>query len=384
MKKTRPDALEEAAMNDRYLWDGSGEPSAGLQHLESTLGQLRHSGAPLVLPSEVIVPLRWFGNLRIQLPWLPRLAAVLLVVISLATSVFLTLLPTRTPETQNSWDVASLQGVVRIGSSYVTTEQANAKLDVGQILETNGTSRASISEKSFGQIDVEPSSRVRLEQSGDKRTRIQLDRGTIHAAIWAPPGQFVVDTPSAIAVDLGCAYTLEVSPDGSGSIRTTLGWVGFQLNGRESFIPAGAMCATRPRIGPGTPWFEDTAEALRNALADFDFAEESKERRDSALAIVLAQASAKDGLTLWHLLSRTEGQERAQVYDRFASLVPPPRGVTREGVLRLDQGMLDIWWNSLDLGDISIWRYWEQSATTRTSLRAPILKEKQTSSQKGR
>ena len=384
MKKTRPDALEEAAMNDRYLWDGSGEPSAGLQHLESTLGQLRHSGAPLVLPSEVIVPRRWFGNLRIQLPWLPRLAAVLLVVISLATSVFLTLLPTRTPEAQNSWDVASLQGVVRIGSSYVTTEQANAKLDVGQILETNGTSRASISEKSLGQIDVEPSSRVRLEQSGDKRTRIQLDRGTIHAAIWAPPGQFVVDTPSAIAVDLGCAYTLEVSPDGSGSIRTTLGWVGFQLNGRESFIPAGAMCTTRPRIGPGTPWFEDTAEALRNALADFDFAEESKGRRDSALAIVLAQASAKDGLTLWHLLSRTEGQERAQVYDRFASLVPPPKGVTREGVLRLDQTMLDIWWNSLDLGDISIWRYWEQSATTRTSLRAPILKEKQTSSQKGR
>ena len=318
------------------------------------------------------------------MPWLPRLAAVLLVVISLATSVFLTLLPTRTPEAQNSWDVASLQGVVRVGTSYVTTEQANAKLDVGQILETNGTSRASISEKSFGQIDVEPSSRVRLEQSGDKRTRIQLDRGTIHAAIWAPPGQFVVDTPSAIAVDLGCAYTLEVSPDGSGSIRTTLGWVGFQLNGRESFIPAGAMCSTRPRIGPGTPWFEDTAEALRNALADFDFAEESKERRDSALAIVLAQASAKDGLTLWHLLSRTEGQERAQVYDRFASLVPPPRGVTREGVLRLDQTMLDIWWNSLDLGDISIWRYWEQSATTRTSLRAPILKEKQTSSQKGR
>ena len=50
MKKTRPDALEEAAMNDRYLWDGSGEPSAGLQHLESTLGQLRHSGCSACAP----------------------------------------------------------------------------------------------------------------------------------------------------------------------------------------------------------------------------------------------------------------------------------------------------------------------------------------------
>jgi len=38
---------------------------------------------------------------------------------------------------------------------------------------------------------------------------------------------FVVDTPSASAIDLGCAYTLHVNEDGSGTLRTTLGWVGF-------------------------------------------------------------------------------------------------------------------------------------------------------------
>ena len=68
--------------------------------------------------------------------------------------------------------------------------------------------------------------------------RVALDHGTIHAFIWAPPGQFVVDTPSARAVDLGCSYTLQVDASGAGLVRTALGWVGFQLNGRESFIPA--------------------------------------------------------------------------------------------------------------------------------------------------
>jgi hypothetical protein len=34
------------------------------------------------------------------------------------------------------------------------------------------------------------------------------NRRTIHAYIWAPPGEFVVDTPSAVTVDLGCACTL--------------------------------------------------------------------------------------------------------------------------------------------------------------------------------
>jgi len=107
-------------------------------------------------------------------------------------------------------------------------------------------------------------------QSGPSHKRLQLEVGTIHAAIWAPPGEFVVDTPSAIAVDLGCAYTLHVTPDGSGTIRTILGWVGFHLNGRDSFIPAGAMCSTRPKVGPGTPYFEDVSESFREALHTFD------------------------------------------------------------------------------------------------------------------
>jgi hypothetical protein len=367
------------SMNDCYLWDGSGEPDPRLQHLETMLGQFRHSGVPLALPREAILQPSKLHTLTLRTPWLPRAAASLVVAVSLVASVFLTLIPTRKLQPQNSWDVECLRGEIRVGTSYVTADQASAKMDVGQVLETDGVSRASISEKSFGQIDIEPGSRVQLEQSGDNRTRIQLDRGTIHAAIWAPPGQFVVDTPSAVAVDLGCAYTLQVSPDGSGSIRTTLGWVGFHLNGRESFIPTGAMCATRPHVGPGTPYFEDTAAAFRNALADFDFTAESKELRASALASVLTQARAKDGLTLWHLLSRTDGQERAKVYDRFATLVPPPQGVTRDSILRLDQSMLDLWWNSLDLGDISIWRFWEQSTSPRARLGTPFLQEEQTS-----
>jgi len=113
---------------------------------------------------------------------------------------------------------------------------------------------------------VEPSTRVRLLAMAAGLKRVALDRGTIHAYIWAPPGQFVVDTPSAVTVDLGCAYTLQVDDSGAGLVRTSLGWVGFKLNGHESFIPAGAACATRPKVGPGTPYFEDASAKFRTAL----------------------------------------------------------------------------------------------------------------------
>jgi hypothetical protein len=191
--------------------------------------------------------------------------------------------------------------------------------------------------------------------------RIAVDRGTIHVHVWAPAGQFVVDTPSAVIVDLGCTYTLQVDDSGAGLVHTSLGWVGFKLNGREAFIPAGAACATRPKVGPGTPYFEDASSEFRAALARFDL-EDTPQLRAGDLTIVLDQARKRDAVTLWHLLGRVEDEgQRVLVYDRLRELAPPPAGVTQEGIIRLDQPMLDLWWNELGFDDISVWRHWERS-----------------------
>jgi hypothetical protein len=354
---------EEFAEHDAYLWDGSGKPSPEVQLVENALSRFRHSGAVPTFPEYVPAKtsrlrMVWFGT-----PWLPRFAAVAVIFLAAIVGSVLLLFPRTARTPGGGWDIVRLAGSPQIGSKVIGGESAKAKLEVGQVLATNSVSRATIEDAATGEIEVEPDSRVRLVRSDSSRKLIALELGTIHAAIWAPPGNFVVDTPSAVAVDLGCAYTLHVAPDGSGILRTTLGWVGFHLHDRDSFIPAGAMCLTRPKIGPGTPYFEDATEQFRSALAQFDFGPQTTESRDLALHTILAQARPKDALTLWHLLSRTDGVERAQVYERFASLVPPPAGVTREGILRLDQKMLDSWWNALGFGDISIWRYWEQSSS---------------------
>ncbi len=65
------------------------------------------------------------------------------------------------------------------------------------------------------------------------------------------------------------------------------------------------------------------------------------------------------------------------MYDRFAALVPPPPGVTREGIRRLDQSMLDLWWNSLTIGDIYLWRYWEQSTSPHPDPSNQLVLKKQ-------
>jgi hypothetical protein len=378
MTKNPSNPEDEKMLKEDYLWDASGTLDPEIQRLESLLADFRQADRALVLPAELPAAPSKFRALLIRMLTPPRLAAAAVILLAAGLTLFFFARPKPAPETGPSWDVASLQGAPQIGTKAIAANQAPAKLRAGQTLVTDNDSRASLSEADLGEIRVDPNSRVRLVQTDANRKRIQLDVGTIHAAIWAPPGTFVVDTPSAVAIDLGCSYTLHVSPDGSGELHTTYGWVGFHLHGRDSFIPAGAMCSTRPEQGPGIPYFEDATPAFREAVAQFDSSAENSTERSAALAKILSEARAHDALSLWQLLFRVNAAERSRVYTRFAVLVPPPQGVTRPGILSLDQSMLDLWWNSLGLGDISTWRFWQQSAYSQPPPNTqPLLQKKQ-------
>jgi FecR-like protein len=348
---------ESQVTNDDYLWDGSGEPDPEIQRLEALLGKFHHDRPAPVFPN--VVPDRRWTLFPWRMRWLPALAMAA-AVIALVIGTFLMRGRKSVPLTAEGWDVSRLAGTPRIGRSTVSDKETS-RLAIGQMLETDQQSRARLRAEDVGQIEMEPGTRLRLLSMGTALQRIALDRGTIHTYIWAPPGKFVVDTPSAMTVDLGCAYTLQVDDSGAGLVRTFMGWVGFKLNGHESFIPAGAACATRPKVGPGTPYFEDGSAEFRGALARLDFEDSAPEQRARDLAIVLADSRKDDALTLWHLLTRVDGDSRVLVYDRLRKLAPPPPAVTREGILRLDQPMLDLWWNELGFDDISVWRHWERS-----------------------
>jgi hypothetical protein len=348
-------------MNDDYLWDGSGEPDPEVQKLETTLAKFRHHGQAPEFPEMAAPQPSRFWQRFVPSRWSFGLAT------AMATALFIAAFGiVEWSEKPNSisapgWDVESVAGTPHVESNAFRMNSGAAKLGVGQTLVTDSHSKANISVADIGTVNVEPNTRLRLIAGGNGHNRLALDRGTIHAYIWALPGEFTVDTPSAIAVDLGCFYTLQVDDSGAGLLRTKLGWVGFKLDGHEAFIPAGAVCATRPKVGPGTPYFDDAPTSFREALSRFDFAASTPEERSAELLKILAESRPRDALTVWHLLSRVDESERGPVYDRLATLVPPPTGVTRDGILRLDRKMLDSWWNQLGLGDVSLWRTWERS-----------------------
>jgi hypothetical protein len=244
---------------------------------------------------------------------------------------------TVTPLSGPTWEVTRLTGTPRVGTQAVA---ATGRIGVGEWLSTDGTSQARLKVANIGEVVLEANSRLRLRVTRKEEHRLELQRGTLHAHILAPPRLFLVDTPATRAIDLGCAYTLTVNDSGDSQLHVTSGQVALvRREGGEVVVPAGAACVTRQGVGPGTPVFEDASLLLRDALARYDF----EHGGEAALKTVLAEARSRDTLTLWYLFVRVPESDRGRVYDRLVAFIPPPPGVNRAEMLRLDPKTAEAW-----------------------------------------
>jgi len=316
-------------MSDRYLWDRSGKPDPDVERFEKLL-------SPFGLQSGTQTARRRnYGRLA-------AFAAAAVLILAAAAAWHWTRQPAIT-----TWQA------VRV---YDGQTSAPSAVYAGQHIAADSRSRIELRSDKVGQVQLEPGSELYVRESTPTRQLLSLRRGVLHALIWAPPSQFAVDTPGVRAVDLGCSYTLETQENGDGRLTVQMGWVAFDHQRHESFIPAGAACRVYAGRGPGIPCFEDAPPALQTALTQWERTAASVD-----LTAVLAAARPHDALTLWHLLSRAPAADRALVYDRFAQLAQLSPAIDRHAVLAGDTHALDQCWDALQLGDTSWWRTWKQS-----------------------
>ena len=261
-----------------------------------------------------------------------RIAASMIVILGGGTLASWGIAATRA----SRWSVAALTGTPTIGSARLT---GPSWLSKGDWLITDSTSSANVTVGRIGNAEVAPNSRLRLVSASPSDHRLALERGSIHAKISAPPRLFVVETPAATAIDLGCEYTLDVDATGASRLHVHLGWVALTDRSRQTLVPAGAIATTRPGVGVSIPYYEDATVALRNGVLTLD-----EHATDSAaLGTVLTEARRRDALTLWHIVPLVSGVARERVVDRLATLVPMPPRISRSDVRSLDESQLDRW-----------------------------------------
>lgn len=284
-----------------YLWEKRGEPDTETRELEALLGQARFSGMtlPVEKPSR-----RWPLGLAV-------LAAAAAVVVML---------------------------VPRDGFVMLTVDGLSRKLYRAEWLETGAGQHATLQlGGSIGHVEVAEGSRVRVTRVDKREQRLELARGRVHATVDAPPRLFVIDTPSATAVDLGCEYELSVDAAGGSRLQVLSGSVELAGRGRSSIVLEGMWSVTQAGQAPGVPVDLQASPALISAL-------ERLAQDGSVLPLLLQQASGHDAVTLWHLLPRTDGEARKAVFARLSELVPVR--VDEAATLRLDPAALETWWDA--------------------------------------
>ena len=245
----------------------------------------------------------------------------------------------------SAWAVLPMAGTPTVAGVALTKGD---ELGAGEWLVTDAGSRASLAVGRIGTADVGPNSRVQLDRGGLTQHRLTLERGHLQVVISAPPRLFFVRTPSVLATDLGCAYTLEVDSAGASRLHVTAGWVELKQGTAVSLVPAGLVAEVAAGGRPGTPYPPDLPADVRAALRRLDAGTGDATDLDLIVASLPGPSDfitlrRQSGITLWHLMQRVGPDLRPAVYQRLADLSAPPAGVTREGILALQRPMLERW-----------------------------------------
>ncbi len=278
-------------MPDSYLWNRNGERDPEVEGLEELLGEFRHKGRPP----------RFEPSRRRY--WLAAAAAVVLTVIGVVTTHHAT------------WSVDST-GEVRVDSRSVN---GSSGLTEQSLIETGSNTRAVVNMGLIGTATLEPSTRVRVERTSLRETRLSLEHGTISARISAPPRLFYVSTPLAEAIDLGCAYELSIdSARGTGRLRVTLGWVALDAGTGRVYVPAGSSVELLEQNRLAVPVRQHASEPFRAAVSDVVDTLPRVELQH--LEVMRATATREDALSIWHLLRRADDDGRIALARLIAGL----------------------------------------------------------------
>ncbi|MDQ3228675.1 MAG: FecR domain-containing protein [Pseudomonadota bacterium] len=345
--------------NDRfdkdYLWDRSGPVDAEVAALERLLSPYGVCEQPavddtvVVAAPAVVKPPRAHS----RRPW-RRLVALAAMVSGVAIGTYGWYWQRLQWPTAHGWPAAIVQGEATLDGRAMGSSQS---LSPGSVLETGARGVAKLQVARIGEVVLGRDSRLRLDATRSGQHRVQLERGTLWARIWAPPGAFGVGVPSGEALDLGCEFTIRTDARGDGHLQVQSGWVQFDNAFAEVLVPQGAQVALYAE-GPGTPHANDAAPAFVAALAAIDRAAmlgtagPVAADADSVRRIV-ALSRREDAITLLSLLKRYPQLRESPVFDRLTELLPA--GVTREALAAHGADALNPWWRALPYPPMKRW-----------------------------
>lgn len=281
-------------MSDDWLWDGTPPEAPEDKALVDALAPLRRDRPLPPLPER--------APQKRPRSWWPAFAVVALAAAALAW-VF---------APGEGWPVRSVAGARPCALGP-------CRFAAGDLLQPPVGSTWEVQLDDAGTLQLAGGASL-LRTPATEGYRLRLDEGELTAAVTAPPGAFVVETPSARVEDLGCAFTVTVTPD-----RTDLavhdGSVALRNDAGTSIVTAGSVARVDRGSRPRLPVRADASPELRAAVEDVERAG-APVATDTSLDTLVTLSTPEDLLTLWHVLQVVPRTERPPLLETMERLAP--------------------------------------------------------------
>ena len=336
--------------DDDYLWDRSGPADPEIARLESVLAPYGLRAERGVRTSSV-APRAQATHVRRRPRWriaLASAAAVAMIAVGIGNWYQHRL---QWPAGQ-PWQLSAVNGQARIDGRAAAGVDSLAP---GSVLETGKGGSASMRAARIGQVVLGENSRFKLVETRSGRHRLQLERGSLWARVWAPPGALGVSMPTAEILDLGCEFVLKTDAAGFGELTVRSGWVQIDNWHWEILVPQNARVELRGKQMPGTPYDLGASAAFVAALREIDAQGRAATADGDAVRRLVAASRRQDAITLVSLLRQYPQLGEGPLFDRTAEIMPADARVTREALRTQGAHALNPWWSSLPYPRMKRW-----------------------------
>jgi hypothetical protein len=271
---------------------------------------------------------------------LKLISKVLLSIVMLAALFVVGYLIHSYSKKNSPWKITVVQGNVLVDGQM----QKNDRISEGQDILTETNSRAIVIVPSIGRIEVEPVTQFKLIKAEDGDNRIGMERGEIQVSSSEQLPAFVTEFKNNIIKFIGGTYRITVNEFGKAKLFIESGFVEIHQNQKIFMIDENYVCELSSEALPSIPYRLDANDIFREEVKRI----ESGAYTRSSIDVLINTARNVDALTLLAVIPRVNEQERVSLYDRIYSFYKPPLNATFEGIIKLDQKMLEAYFREIE------------------------------------
>lgn len=238
------------------------------------------------------------------------------------------------------WEIELISGNYTINGFEVD----NKKLNEGDVLSTLGNTRLRINIPEMGFSLLEDSTSVILVEAKKGENVLKIYSGSMQVESEKFPPGFTLQTDFASIVDLGSSFRLRFITFNEIELEVENGEVDIFCGEENLKLIVDHLCRVSENRGISIPYHINSSTEFKQALFVF----ERDKKNIFSLNTMLSESEDFNAFTLWSLLKIADPSNRGAILYEMQSSFPLPPNVTSEGIISLDDEMLELYWREIE------------------------------------